>query len=278
MSCRDEDLGHPLGRGERHRVAQFESPLASPLRCQAGGPQGGLGHREIASHDLEAPIPSLLQGIAVELLDQPASMDDADPIREEVDLAEDMAGHEDGDVFGPGQVSQQVADLDHAGGIEAVRGLVEDEEFGTVNQGAREGQPLQVAERERARPPGGVCAERQPLDHRVHPPAILDASEPPCDVEVFDDRQLGIGGRALDEVADAPPEVSCPRGDASAEELGVTGRRLDHPEEHANRRGLAGAVEAEERVDLAPSDSQVHAVDREHVAAVALGQRVGRDG
>ena len=54
--------------------------------------------------------------------------------------------------------------------------------------------------------------------------------------------------------------------------------RLDHAEEHPDRRGLAGAVEAEEGVDLAASDPQVDPVDREHVAAVALCQRLGPDG
>jgi hypothetical protein len=38
---RHEDLGDLVWRLESHRVAEFESSLASPLRCQAGRPQCG---------------------------------------------------------------------------------------------------------------------------------------------------------------------------------------------------------------------------------------------
>ena len=69
---------------------------------------------EIAGLDFEAPVALLLQGIAVEFLDQPAPMDDADPVRQQIDLAEDVAGHEDRDALVPRQVAQQVADLDDA--------------------------------------------------------------------------------------------------------------------------------------------------------------------
>jgi hypothetical protein len=45
----------------------------------------------------------------------------------------------------PGTVGEQVADLGDAGGVQAVDGLVEDEQAGGVQQG--QGQALQVAER-----------------------------------------------------------------------------------------------------------------------------------
>ena len=250
----DEDLGDPLRRLEGHRVAEFESPLASPLRRQAGRQQCGLGRLEIAGLDFEASVAALLQGVAVEFLDQPAPMDDADPVREQVDLAEDVAGHEDRHALVLCQVAEQVADLDDAGGIEAVGRLVEDQKFGTMQQGAGEGQPLEVAERQRAGPPAGVGTERQPVDHQVHPPAVLDAGQSPGNVEVLDDRQFRVGGGGLDQVTDAAPQVGRPGRDPNPEQVGVPSGRLDHPEQHPDRRGLSGAVEAEEGVDLAASD------------------------
>ena len=96
--------------------------------------------------------------------------------RQQVDLAEDVAGHEDGHALALRQVAEQVADLDDSGRIQPVRRLVEDQQFGAVQQGAGEGQPLQVAERQRAGPSACVGAEREPVDHRIHAPAILDAA------------------------------------------------------------------------------------------------------
>jgi hypothetical protein len=85
-----------------------------------------------------------LQGVVIQFLHQPATVDDPDRRREPIDFPEDVAGHEDRDALVLGEVAQQVADLDDARGIEAVCGFVEDQEFGSVQQGAREGQPLQL--------------------------------------------------------------------------------------------------------------------------------------
>jgi hypothetical protein len=74
----------------------------------------------------------LLQGVAVEFLDQPAPMDDSDPVREQVDLAQDVAGHEDGDTLVLCQIAEKIADLDDPRWIKTIRRLVEDQEFGTV--------------------------------------------------------------------------------------------------------------------------------------------------
>ena len=108
-----------------------------------------------------------LQRLAVELLDQPTAVDDPDPGRESIDLGQDVARHEDGHAALPGEVTDQLADLDDPGRVEAVRRLVEHEQLGLVEQRPREREPLQVAERERARASVGVLLEREPLDHPV---------------------------------------------------------------------------------------------------------------
>ena len=53
---RHQDFGDPLRRLERHRVAEFESPLALPPRGQARRPQGGLGRFDVASLYFEAKV------------------------------------------------------------------------------------------------------------------------------------------------------------------------------------------------------------------------------
>ena len=45
-----------LRRLEGHRVAEFESPLASPQRRQAGRPQGGLGRHQVPGIDFQPSV------------------------------------------------------------------------------------------------------------------------------------------------------------------------------------------------------------------------------
>jgi hypothetical protein len=169
-------------------------------------------------------------------------------------------------------------DLDDAGRIEPVCGLVEDEQLGLVEECAGKGETLQVAKRERPGSAVGVLAETELVDQSCDGRSIVNALEPPGDLEVLADGQLGIRGRALDKVADAAPHGRRLGAHRFPEQLGVTCRWRDHPEEHPDRRRLAGAVGAEEPVDLAPGDAEVHAVDGQDIAAVALGEPERRDG
>jgi hypothetical protein len=86
-------------------------------------------------------------------------MDDADARREPVDLGQDVARHEHRHATLGGEVSDQLPDLDDAGRIEAVGRLVEHEEIGLVEQGAREREPLEVAKRQRPGAPIRVGLE-----------------------------------------------------------------------------------------------------------------------
>ena len=148
---------------------------------------------------------------AVELLDEPPAMDDADPRREPVDLAQDVARHEHRHATLASEVAEQLADLDHAGRVEAVGGFIEHQEFGLVEQRPRESQPLEVAERQGPGAPVRVGLQREPLDHPTDGRAFADSRQAAGDVEVLADGQLGICGRGLHQVADAPPQVSRPR-------------------------------------------------------------------
>ena len=153
-------------------------------------------------------------------------MQDADAVDEMGDLAQDVARHEDGDALLAGQRAQQLADLDDAGGVERVGRLVEDEQLGTVQQRPGEGEPLLVAEREHLGAPVGEPAEPQQLDdlgdRRARRPR-----EAALDVEILAHGQVGVGGRGLDEVADAGKGAVRTRLHAHAEHLDVAaGRRM----------------------------------------------------
>jgi hypothetical protein len=62
----------------------------------------------------------------------------------------------------------------HALGVEAVGGLVEDEDFGVAEQGAGQGQPLAHPEREAAHPPLGDLLEAH-LGERLRHPSLRQA-------------------------------------------------------------------------------------------------------
>ena len=65
-------------------------------------------------------------------------------------------------------------------------------------------------------------------------------------------------------------------GIGSPEQLGLAVVGHHQPEQHPHGRGLAGAVGAEEAVDVALADVEVDVVDGAHVA-VRLGQAAGLD-
>ena len=58
----------------------------------------------------------------------------------------------------------------------------------------------------------------------------------------------------------------------------VAGVGLQQPGDHAQGRGLAGAVGAEQRVELAGPDGQVEAVDRRAVEGLAEAADFEREG
>ncbi len=91
-------------------------------------------------------------------------MDDADTVGEVRDLGEDVARHEDGHAALVGERAEQGADLDDAGGVERVGGLVEHEQLGGVQQRTGEREALLVAEGELPGAPVGVRLEAQQRD------------------------------------------------------------------------------------------------------------------
>jgi len=88
-------------------------------------------------------------------LEKSAFVDDTDAVGQVGDLREDVTGHEHGDPGLVDQPQQQPADLDDARGIEPVGRFVENEEIWPVQEGARQREPLLVAERELSRPTVG---------------------------------------------------------------------------------------------------------------------------
>ena len=192
-------------------------------------------------------------------------MDDADTVGQVSDLGEDVARHEDGDAALVGERAEQLADLDDTGRIEAVGGLVEHEQFGGVQQCAGEGEALLVAERELPGAPVGVRIEAQQRD-RVGDRPRRRTGEPALDVEVLAHGEVGVGGRGLNEEADAGEHARLARDDAPAEDGHLPAARSDQAEQHADGGRFTRPVPAEEPVDFAAADVEVERVDGGDVA------------
>ncbi len=161
-------------------------------------------------------------------------MDDPDAGRQPVHLGEDVARHEDGHSVLRRERAQQLADLDHAGRVETIGGLVKDEQGGLVEQRTGEGEALQVPQRERAGPPVRVGPEGEALDHPPDHAPVRHPLQTAGDLQVLAHGEVGIGGGGLDQVTDPAPRPARPRPYPLAKELGVPGGGRDHAEQHAD--------------------------------------------
>ncbi len=79
----------------------------------------------------------VLQGI---LGDDLALVDDDDPLAHIRDLMEDVGGEHHGVVLA--QLLDELADFDDLPGVQADRGLVEDQDLGVAHQGLGQAHPL----------------------------------------------------------------------------------------------------------------------------------------
>ena len=191
-----------------------------------------FGDVQVARPDFETLVAVAFERVAVQLLNEPSTMHDADTGGQAVDLGEDMARHEHGHSTLMRQRAQQLADLDHAGGIEAIRGFVEYQELRFVEQGARQRQSLQVTERQNTGTTVGIRTQAQLLDRAVDDGRVGDSLQAPGHVEVLAHGELRIGDRRVDEMANATPEPGGLRSNTFAEQLDVPVRGRDHAQQH----------------------------------------------
>ena len=85
---------------------------------------------------------------------------------------------------------------------------------------------------------------------------------------------VGVEGRHLDEAADVLEGLDLVARHLVVDHHGVAAGRVDQADDHADRRGLAGAVGPEKAEHVAAAHREVEAVDGQGVAE-PLGQVVG---
>ena len=232
-----------------------------------------LGDRTLGKLKLDVGVADLgFQRLRRSLGDDPAAVDDPDVVGELVGLLQVLGGEEDGGAFVV-QPPHLLPDRLAADRVEAGGRLVEEEDARLVDQ--RRGKveaPLHPA-RVGADPAVGGGGEVDPLQQVIGAPAALrggDALQRRLQADQLAAGHQRVERRFLEGDADRPAHR--PRfldhvvpGDGGAP-AGWQQQRRQHP--HGRR--LAGAVGAEEAVDLARLDLEVDSLHCEHLVEAAL--------
>jgi hypothetical protein len=275
--CRGKavQVGGPGGVGvDRHRAGRF-------VVGEAGRMAGLLHETDERRRLLRVLGPDQqLGGLRrVELLDgslerQRALLDHQQVVADAIDLAEEVAGDEDGDAL-VGERAHQAAHLDDAGGVESVGRLVEDQQGWVGQQGGGDAEALLHPEGVALEGVAGTVGETDPLEGLVDPLGV-DPADPRQDQQVGTARQRGVERGSLDEGPD-PGQVAGRVGEGLAEHGPGAFCWPDQSEQHPDGCGLACPVGANEATDRARRDRDVQVVD-DRAGPELLGQTARRNG
>ena len=240
------DAARPSPPGDDLRLG-LDQPAAAVggVRRQAGAVQGGVEPREVGGLDDRPGLGQQLGARALRL--DPPVADDHDPVGDGLDLGQQVRGEQHG-AAAVGEAPQQPAHPAHALGIEAVGGLVEDQDLRVAEQRVGEAEALAHAERVLADAPAGrrlvEADELEQLVDALH----RHAHGPGGDGERLAAAAAGVLRRRVEQDPDAAAGVR-QVAVAPAEDPGLAAVGLGQADEHPHRRALAGAVGAEEAGD-----------------------------
>ena len=203
--------------------------------------------------------------------DEMATVDDGDVRAEALDDLEDVRGEEDGGAAGDHALKHG---LEGAGGdgVDAFEGLVEEEDFGAVDDGSGEGKFLLHAVRE-------VGDEFLCFVGEVHEFEELGGARG-CGrgveaVHAADEAEILGGGEAAEESeafrddADLALDFDGVSGGVEAEDLNAAGGGSEQAGEHLDGGGFACAVGAEEAEELAGGDGEIDVLNGGEFAETA---------
>ena len=145
------------------------------------------------------------------------------------------------------QVLHQPPHLTPALGVQAGRRLVEDHELRVAHQGGRQVDAAGLAAGQRGHAHVGLVLERQRREHLVDRARLRERPAPLA--QRLADGQVAGEAAALEQHAGAAPDLGAVGDRVQPEHADLTGRRGRQPFDHLERRGLAGAVGAEQRDD-----------------------------
>ena len=189
--------------------------------------------------------------------DDVAVVDDPDPVGERVGLLQVLGGEEDGDAVVGGEARDLVPERGAALDVEAGRRLVEEEDARPVGEREREVEPALHPARVAADLAVGGVGEADPLEQFAAALVALglaEAVQGGLQAHVLAAGQQRVERGLLQGGADRGAHLRPFLDDVEAGDAGGAGGGREEGGQHQHRRRLAGAVGAEEAVDLALGD------------------------
>src|SRR4029077_19554238 len=195
-------------------------------------------------------------------------------------LGEQVGGDENRHAVG-GDLPDQATDLAGALRVQAVGGLIQDDQLPGLEQAGRDGQALLHAQRVRPVALPGRAEQPHPVQRRVDPGRRGARVGGPVGGihpgQVGPAGQERVEGRALDPRPPPRQARGGRPGDRLAEQADAASGRVNQAEQHPDGGGLPGSVRPEEAVAGAARYVQAEVVHRELAAAEPLGQPAGSD-
>ncbi len=192
-----------------------------------------------------------------------------------LDLVEQMRREDDGPAL-VDQAGDHGAHLVHSGRIQAVHGLVQDEQLGIAEQARGNAEPLAHAHGVRGDLVAGALRQSDPGQRRRDPLVGSAAPGRGQQAEVLLAGQVGVEAGLVDDGADPGQGRAALGRDGFSEERHRAVVGFGQAEQSADQGGLACAVRPEVAEGGAAGHEQFHAVDGGG-GAEALGQAVGLD-
>ena len=164
------------------------------------------------------------------------------------------------------EVADERAHVAHAGGVESGGGLVEQQQAWLADQRAGDAEPLPHAVGVASHAILGAPRQVDGVERGVDASSRAVAVEGRDELEVLAAREVRVEARSLHESGHAFERPHAVDHRIATEEACAAAGRPDQPEQHAQRRRLAGAVGSEVAVHVAAFDGQVDVVDGRDVA------------
>ncbi len=184
-----------------------------------------------------------------DLIEQLPLVEDPDAVGEHLHLGELVAGEEDGDLALTAQFLEKLPNLYDPVGIEAVSGLIQNQEFRIGDQRPDDPQALLHPHGEGAHLLVGGHCEPSHLEEPVDLVGLGDPQQVGEDHQVLTSREVGVKPRSFDQGSHTREHFFAGT-DLFSENLDAAAIGLGEPQEHPEGRGLSGTIVAEKTVDL----------------------------
>ena len=226
----------------------------------------------------QLPLAQLLHQLGLLLEeDQLALGDDADAIGHLLRFIDVVGRQDDGHAAGA-QAAHQGPHLAPQLDVDAGGRLVKEQDLGLVRQRLGDHHPALHAAGEGHHLVVALVPQRQIAQHPLDVGRVGRAPEQAAaELTRRPDALERVGGQLLRDQADLEPRLAVVAQDVVAVDPHRAPRRGDDAADDADERGLAGAVGAEQREDLALADLEVDRLQRHQPRRIGLGQLLDGD-